>query len=123
FYFGWFPSYLVKAEGFTEAEMGIFSALPFLLGALGNLTGGFLSDRLTVRYGLKIGRRLVGSVGLAASAVLLVAMSMTHDKTAIVLLSSLGFGVADLMLPAAWAVCLDVGHEYAGVVTGFMNTA
>jgi MFS transporter, ACS family, glucarate transporter len=38
-------------------------------------------------------------------------------------LSSLGFGVADLMLPAAWAVCLDVGHEYAGVVTGTMNTA
>ena len=27
------------------------------------------------------------------------------------------------MLPAAWAQCLDVGDEYAGVVTGTMNTA
>ena len=40
-----------------------------------------------------------------------------------VVLSSLGFGVADLMLPAAWALCLDVGHRYVGVVTGTMNTA
>jgi len=123
FYFGWFPTYLIKAEGFTEAQMGIYSALPFLGGAFGNIAGGFLSDRLAARFGLKIGRRLVGSAGLAVSSILLAAMTMTHDKTAIVVLSSLCFGVADLMLPAAWAVCLDVGHEYAGVVTGTMNTA
>jgi MFS family permease len=123
FYFGWFPVYLVRAKGFTEAEMGVYSALPFLCGAFGNVAGGFLSDRLAARFGLKIGRRLVGSASLAMSALLLGAMTMTRDKTAVVVLSSLGFGVADLMLPAAWAVCLDVGHEYAGVVTGTMNTA
>jgi nitrate/nitrite transporter NarK len=27
------------------------------------------------------------------------------------------------MLPAAWALCLDIGHQYAGIVTGTMNTA
>ena len=123
FYFGWFPTYLVKGEGFTEGEMGVFSALPFVCGAFGNLAGGYLSDRLAARFGLKIGRRLVGSAGLAMSALLLAGMTMTHDKATVVVLSSLGFGVADLMLPAAWAVCLDVGHEYAGVVTGTMNTA
>jgi len=123
FYYGWFPVYLVKAEGFTEAEMGIFAALPYVCGALGNIAGGFLSDKLTVRFGLKTGRRLVGSVSLAMSALLLVAMTLTHDKAAVVVLSSLGFGIADLMLPSAWALCLDVGHEYAGVVTGTMNTA
>ena len=123
FYFGWFPVYLVRAKGFTEAEMGVYSALPFLCGAFGNIAGGFLSDRLAARLGLKIGRRLVGSASLAVSALLLVAMTMTADKTTVVVLSSLGFGVADLMLPAAWAVCLDVGHGYAGVVTGTMNTA
>jgi len=122
FYFGWFPSYLVKS-GFTEGEMGIFSSLPFLLGAMGNVAGGYLSDRLPMRFGLKTGRRLVGAVSLGTSALLLIAMSLTQDKTAIVVLSSLGFGVADLMLPAAWALCLDIGHRYAGVVTGTMNTA
>jgi MFS family permease len=123
FYFAWFPTYLVKGAGFTEAQMGIFSALPFLMGTLGNLAGGFLGDRLVVRLGLKMGRRVVGCTSLAASALLLIAMTLTHNKTGIVVLSSLGFGVADLMLPTAWAVCLDIGRDYAGVVTGTMNTA
>src|SRR5262249_37886828 len=89
----------------------------------GNLVGGFLSDRLAMRFGLKAGRRLVGSASLFLSALLLVAMSLTRNKAAIIVLSSLGFGVADLMLPAAWALCLDVGHRYAGVAAGAMNTA
>ena len=41
FYFGWFPVYLVKGAGFTEAQMGVFAALPFLMGAAGNLDGRF----------------------------------------------------------------------------------
>lgn len=66
---------------------------------------------------------MVGAVSLAASAACLGAMTMTRDHAVIVVLSSLGFGVADVMLPAAWAICLDIGGEYAGVVTGVMNTA
>ena len=123
FYFGWFPVYLVKGAGFTEREMGIFAALPFLMGAAGNLAGGFLSDALVVRLGLRNGRRLMGCAGLLGEAVLLAAMTLVHDHVAIVVLSSIGFGVADLMLPTAWAVCLDIGGRRAGVVTGIMNTA
>jgi ACS family glucarate transporter-like MFS transporter len=37
-------------------------------------------------------------------------------------LLSLGFGVLDLMLPSAWAVCMDVGGKYAGAVSGAMNS-
>jgi ACS family glucarate transporter-like MFS transporter len=57
------------------------------------------------------------------SALLLLAMTMTRDHTVIVVSSSLGFGTADLMLPAAWAVCLDIGGARAGLITGIMNTA
>jgi MFS family permease len=123
FFFAWFPTYLVKGAGFTESEMGIFSSLPFLLGTLGCLVGGVLSDRLVARFGLKTGRRLVGCGALATSAALLLAMTLTRSKPAIVALSSLGFGVADLMLPVAWAVCLDIGRNHTGTVTGTMNMA
>jgi nitrate/nitrite transporter NarK len=27
------------------------------------------------------------------------------------------------MLPVSWAVCLDIGREYSGVITGIMNSA
>jgi MFS family permease len=123
FYFGWFPVYLMKGSGFSEKEMGLFTALPFLMGAAGNLVGGFLSDAMVRRIGLKSGRRIMGCLGLLGEAVLLVSMTMTRDHTAVVVLSSAGFGVADLMLPTAWAVCLDIGGTRAGVVSAVMNTA
>ena len=123
FYFGWFPTYLTKSAGFSEGEMAFLSALPFLGGAAGNVVGGFLSDRFVRRFGLKNGRRLIGSLSLAGSAILMIAMSRAQGKIAIAVLATLGFGVADLMLPSAWAVCLDIGGAYAGAVTGFMNTA
>jgi nitrate/nitrite transporter NarK len=123
FYFTWFPVYLVKGAGFTEAQMGIFSALPFVMGAAGNIVGGWLSDRLVARLGLKIGRRGVGVVSLAVAALLMLGMTLTRDHASIVVMSSLGFGVADLMLPSAWAICLDIGKTQAGALTGVMNTA
>jgi MFS family permease len=123
FYFGWFPTYLMKGAGFSEREMGLFTALPFLMGAAGNLAGGFLSDVMVSRFGLKFGRRVMGCTGLFGEAILLTSMTLSHDHATIVALSSIGFGVADLMLPTAWAICLDIGGKRAGVVTGVMNTA
>ncbi len=123
FYFGWFPTYLVKGVGFSEKQMGVISALPFLMGTLGNIAGGLISDRLVTRWGLRLGRVVPACASLAISALLLLAMTFTRDRTAIVILSALGFGVADIMLPVSWAVCLDIGCNYAGVVTGTMNTA
>src|SRR5690606_8796897 len=73
--------------------------------------------------GLLIGRRLIGAASLAVSAVLLAAAGLASSKVLIILFLSLSFGVMDLMLPSAWAICLDVGHKYAGAVTGAMNTA
>jgi ACS family glucarate transporter-like MFS transporter len=123
FFFGWFPVWLVKGAGFSESEMAVFSALPFILGAAGNVAGGFLSDRMVAAYGVKTARRVVGSGALTGSALLLLLMSLTHNHAAIGVFSSLGFGVADLMLPAAWALCLDIGGDHAGLVTGMMNSA
>jgi predicted MFS family arabinose efflux permease len=123
FYLTWFPTYLVQGRGFSEGEMGVFAALPFLLGTAGNLAGGFLSDGLARKYGLRVGRRLLGAVSLALSALFLLATALTGGKAVAVVLLALGFGAMDCMLPSAWAVCLDVGGEYAGAVSGAMNSA
>lgn len=123
FYFSWLHTWLVLGRGFTETEMGIFSALPFLLGALGNIAGGYLSDRMVRRYGLRIGRRVVSCASLAGASLLILATAFSSTKTSAIVLLTLGFGVMDLMLPSAWAVCLDIGREHAGVVAGAMNTS
>ena len=122
FYFSWFPTYLVRGAGFTESEMGLLSSLPFMMGCLGNLGGGVLSDWLAKRYGLKIARCGQGSASLALASLLIFGLAFASDKVLIVILASVGFGVLDFMVPAAWALCLDLGRSHAGVLTGAMNT-
>jgi MFS family permease len=123
FYFSWLHTWLVKGRGFTEGEMAIFAALPFILGAAANVAGGFVSDAAVRRLGIRRGRVIVGSTCLATGACLLVATAMTQDRNMAVVLLTLGFGVMDLMLPSAWAICLDISGPHAGAVTGAMNTA
>ena len=123
FYFTWFPTYLVRGAGFTEREMALVSALPFLLGCCGNLAGGALSDRLTVRFGAKIGRSALGSASLATSSALILALALSSHKRGVILLSSVGFGVLDLMLPAAGSACVDISRAYAGLVSAVMNSS
>ena len=123
FYFTWLPTWLVKGRGFSESEMSLFAALPFVLGMLGNLAGGVLGDVAVRRFGLRHGRAVVGSSCLLAAAALLVATALTRDRQVAVVLLSLGFGVLDLMLPSAWALCLDISGAHAGAVSGAMNTA
>jgi len=103
--------------------MGVYAAAPFICGAIGNVIGGWLCDRLSRRFGVSRGRRMVGASSLLISAFFLAAVALTTGKMSGVVLLALGFGVMDAMLPAAWAICLDVGGRFSGAVTGAMNTA
>jgi nitrate/nitrite transporter NarK len=122
FYLTWLHTYLVKGRGLSEGEMTSLSTLPFVLGAVANPLGGFLSDWLSRRLGLKAGRRLMGSTCLVIASGFLLATALTTGKWSGVILLSMGFGVLDLMLSSAWAVCMDVGGKYAGAVSGAMNS-
>lgn len=123
FYLSWLHTYLQRGRGFTENEMKLWSTLPFIFGACGNLIGGLSSDFLCKKYGLKIGRRTIGAAGLALSGVFMLATSQVESKEAAVIFLALGYGSMDCMLPVSWAVCMDVGKKYAGAVSGSMNMA
>jgi nitrate/nitrite transporter NarK len=123
FFFAWLPTFLVKGRGFTESEMAIASSIPFLLGTISNIAGGYISDASIRLWGLKNGRRRVGVSALTVSAVTLLAAAFTTDRIATVALLAASFAIMDLMLPSAWAICLDIGGSHSGAVTGAMNTA
>jgi len=123
FFLSWLHTYLAKGRGYTPQELAWLSPLPFICGALANLSGGLVSDHLVKKLGLKWGRRTVGMVGLGASACFMVLTALIRYKYAAVVLLALAYAGSDFMLPVAWAVCLDVGRKYAGAVTGAMNTA
>jgi MFS family permease len=123
FYFSWYPLYLMKTAHLSEQQMGFFSALPYLLGVIANLLGGVVFDRVTERRGIRFAGRWIGSLSLFGAAALMLGMTQIHQQALLVAVSALGFGVGDFMVPAAWAVAMNMGGDRAGTVTGAMNTA
>src|SRR5712691_1346227 len=67
FFLSWLQTYLVKGRGFSDKDL-LLSTLPFILGGIANFSGGFTSDALVRKFGLKNGRRTVGVTGLTVSA-------------------------------------------------------
>ena len=122
FYITWLPTYLLRARGFDLQAAGWLTALPLLSIAGGVFAGGWLSDALARRWGVRAGRGAPGLVGLPCAALAVLGAVMTPTSTTAALLLAAAAGLAALGVSPAWAVCLEIGGRHAGVVSGTMNT-
>jgi MFS family permease len=122
FYLTWLPTYLLRARGFDLTSVGWLAALPLLGIAAGSFVGGFLADALSRRFGVRIGLRIPGVVGLPLAAVAIVAAVTTEDPRTSAYCLSAAAGLAALGVAPGWSVCLAIGGRHAGVVSGAMNT-
>ena len=125
FFITWFPTYLVKARGFSLAELGTLGSLPALASIPAGWLGGFASDALYRRgWSLTAARKscLVG--GLLASSVVALAPLVPGDGAALALLavsySGLAFAGANI-----WTLPGDVAPTPAHVasISGIQNFA
>jgi MFS family permease len=123
FFFSWFPTFMELGRGFDKTELTYAVAVPFIMSMIGNIAGGHLTDKLSQKYGIKTGRKALGSTSLAVSAVCMFLAAFIPGKMAVFVFLSLCFGIFDLMLPSAWALCIDLGKQHAGTLSGAMNTA
>jgi predicted MFS family arabinose efflux permease len=119
----WTASYLAEEKGMDTGLLAGFTALPFILGAFANFAGGFSSDALVKRMGLKWGRRVIGAGGVGLAGILMLVSLLIENPYMAAFVLALAFAASDFMLPNCWAVCLDIGQDNAGSVTGAMNTA
>lgn len=119
----WMPAYLVEARGFSIIKMGIFASLPLLAGTIGDTVGGWLSDKLWERTkNGKFARRVVAMSGMLVAAAFMIPAALTDSANlAVFFLACSLFGL-EMAVGVYWAVCLDVGHEYAGTVSATMNS-
>jgi sugar phosphate permease len=123
FFTNWSATYFQEGRGMSEEASKNFISLSYFLGAIGCLTGGFLSDFLAVKFGLKTGRRVVAFSGLAISGILFLFAGLAKDNHVAGYLLALCVLTKDLALPVAFAVCVDIGRQNSGVVVGAMNFA
>jgi predicted MFS family arabinose efflux permease len=122
FFQTWFHTFLVKGRGFSEEKL-FLSALPYVVAAVTNLTGGAASDALVRRLGLKRGRRTLGAAALASAGVFTIAAMVTRQKMLTLILLALVYGAITFQQSGVFGVCLDIGQKHAGAVVGLMNTA
>jgi len=129
FYWYWLPLYLVRGRGATMAEMARLASIAYVVGACGNLAGGWFSGRL-IRRGMDIAqsRRVTFVVGailaMCSGAVPITSSILTADL--LVGVAIFGVNVMSCML---LAVMSDVFPETAlarvggltGVGEGIVN--
>jgi len=122
FYITWLPTYLEKERGFTSFTLGALAGLPLLLSVLADLFGGLTTDRLTKRYGLRLGRCGVGGVALLLAGGLLIAGTAVANPLLAAVLIALASASSNFLLGASWGTCIDIAGSHAGVVSACMNT-
>ena len=138
FFVSWLPGYLVLERKMTVLQSGFAAALPFWVGILGTLGGGWLGDYLIGRgVTATVSRKSIIGSGLIASTVLVViAAYVAQSWLAVTLLTLCVFSLRlttgsvnslpiDLAPPAAVAsltsiqnVFGSVGGLLAPIVTG-----
>jgi sugar phosphate permease len=119
----WFPKYLHEVRDFDLARMGLFASLPLMAGVVGDVSGGWVSDRLLARSGrVTLARRAVAVTGFLLAAVAIPVAVWSPSPLASVGWFALAVFGLELTVGVSWALTLDVGGMFAGSVSAVMNS-
>jgi MFS transporter, ACS family, glucarate transporter len=120
-FFTWFFIYLNTVRGLNLKSSAIYGMLPFIAMATGSPLGGIIGDRLTKRYGRRIGRCGVAFVGIALAALFIVLGTQAADARLATIALAGGAGALYLSISSFWSVTADLGGASAGTLSGVMN--
>ncbi len=120
-FFSWFFVYLAQVRGLNLKASALFTMLPFLSMTIGSLGGGVLSDRLTRRYGLWVGRCGLASVAFFFTAVFLVLGSRAQSPQVAGVILAGGAGALYISQSSFWSVSADIAGRSSGVFSSIVN--
>jgi ACS family glucarate transporter-like MFS transporter len=116
------PEYFESHHGVSPTQRGLVSALPVVFGMVGMIFGGWVTDALSRRFGVRWGRRLpMGSMPAVAGVAYLVCADADNPWVAAALIGVMALAT-DLANPAYWAFAQDVGRRHAATALGWGNT-
>jgi ACS family glucarate transporter-like MFS transporter len=120
-FFSWFFLYMAQVRGFDLKSSARYAMLPFLSMTVFCLVGGVLSDRITQRYGLRMGRCGLASVALFLTAIFLVLGSQVHSPQLAGIILAGGAGALYLSQSSFWSVSVDIAGRSSGVFSSMVN--
>jgi MFS family permease len=129
--YGWYfnitylPQFLESQYGLPNSSMlgALYKGGPLLMGAIGSLLGGVITDAIIRRTGdRRRARRLCGWVGHSVCVGCFLVCPIAPNAFVFFIAASLAAFSTDLTVPSAWATCQDIGGRCAATVGAFMNT-
>ena len=121
-FFSWFFIYMAQARGVNLKANAFMSMIPFIAMTVCCLAGGWVSDRVSARIGIREGRCGIAVVSFVLTAIFLVIGSSVQGAQAASIILAGGAGALYLSQSSFWAVSADIAGEISGVVSGVMNT-
>jgi MFS transporter, ACS family, glucarate transporter len=122
FFFNWLYIYLVQIRQFHELQGGWLAAVPWVAGAFAATLGGWTCDRLSRRYGIRVGCRIVVMTGLVLSGGFIVAAAAAGSPYVAVTYLSLCLGCQQFTDSPYWAAATSVGGRLSSAACGVLNT-
>jgi ACS family glucarate transporter-like MFS transporter len=120
-FFSWFFIYMATVRGLNLKASALVSMIPFIAMTICCLGGGFISDRLSRRIGLRWGRGGIAVLSFALTAVFLVVGAEVRGPYAASIILAGGAGALYLSQSSFWAVSADIAGARSGVISGVMN--
>lgn len=121
-YLSWLPLYLMEAQHFSLAQMGIGASLPWIALFVINMSAAYISDNLVAKGISKNKcRSWFAITGLAGCAVFMYIATQAAVPWINVFWLSLSLGSLGLTFATSWPACIDLGGVYSGSVAGWMN--
>ncbi len=121
FFIAWMPVYLQQGRNFSENSMKLITSLIFVPAIATSLAVGVLGDHLVKKKGLKFGRRSIGMASMGINSILFLIEASTQNDAILIACLIAGFGCQLILGTAAFGVCIDIGGNHAGAVSGLMN--
>ncbi|NPU12121.1 MFS transporter [Bradyrhizobium sp. 83002] len=108
----WFTPFLVKGLGFSQAQAGFISILPWVFGACVVLTTGFASQMLMARgVSTRMARGVLGATPLVIGGILMACMAHVDGASAKIALLVVGSGLCG----SIYVVCPPMIGEFTPV--------
>ena len=127
----WLSRYLLDVHNVPILERGTMAMTPVLIGMLGMMSGGMVTDLLASKVGIKWGRRIpIAGSRLVALLAYVCCIGITTQLPAdsalntpwvfVGLFSVVAFST-DFGTPSSWAFTQDIGGRQVGSVLGWGN--
>lgn len=113
--------YLFEVHRAPYVDRSVMQMVPLFVGCVGMVSGGWFTDRLAHRLGLRAGRALpMGLSRFAAAGAFLLLLVHPSAWTCTILFACVAFST-DFGSPSVWAYYQDVGGRSIAAVLGWGN--